>query len=763
MWRGAMMVGMASAVRLSTGSLDFSGGVDSNRVPTIASQSYPNGLKPNMLAWLENATVRGGGITPRRGFKKLARFPITGLMQEAQIYTPDAAFPYIMAQIAGRTFRCRVDTDNSIDEVTIPGDPNPADLDQAWMCQGEQFMVIQNGVNLPLFWDGATLRRSNGPEVSYGILAVAFNAPAIGSITSITLDDPYSGAPGQIFFIGSGRYQQVEPDSIATIQNNWGSAAGSIRPTPGTVIPAGTDFFKHLSAPPTLRTFTTLVDYITPAYLASIDVPVQLDQTFVGSILGTNYFRSPDPATQYAQIVTAIGYPPLGPNQIYVVNIDDVAGTPHSIGDTLHSQGELPAAEAMAYYMGRLWEGLGREYIAGDIVRGPSGTAQYGFRDSILKTTENTYLALGGTFIVPTNAGNIRAMSFPSNLDTALGEGQLLVFTRDQIYSVNVVPQRAAWATLSEPIQRVAQLNFGTTSDRSVVGANGDLFFQIPEGVGSLSQAIRYQGQWGNVPISSEEARAVDLNDRSLLRFGSGIVFDNRLYQTCLPFQTDCGVAHKGVLSLDFDTISTLLERLPPAWEGVLEGLDVLRLLKGNFGGRDRAFAIIRSTDGFIEVWELTSNELFDLNDSGEARITYVVETPSYTWDRLFTLKELDTMELWVDKVFGTVDFTVYMRPGQHPCWEYWHHWQICNPKNECELPNAPTPCNYPENPYQPCYKAMMTLPKPRTTCESCSGRPMNIDYSFQFKIVVHGYCRIRGLIVHAFERDRQPYDQITC
>ncbi len=734
-----------SAVRITTGSLSFEGGVDSNRVPTIASESYPTGLKPNMCAWLENATVRGGGISPRRGWKRLLEMPVTALFQECSMYEPDEGFPYIVAQIGGRTFAVRVDGDNSVQEITIPGDPNSATIDQSWMCQGEQFLVIQDGTALPLFYDGTSMRRSKGPGNVLGVVSVAFVVPAVGQVVNVTLTDPYAGQPGERIYINGKVYQQAEASSFITLKN-------VSSPFTGTVMPTGTRVFNGSTV-----NLVTTAPFTVPATGGSVNITVSPD--YAGAVPVNVAVQNDLP--QFT--ITAIGVAPPAPNHVLLVNITDTPGVNVPLLSVLNSVAELPTATCMDYYMGRLWSANGREYIAGDIVLGPSGTEQYGYRDAILKLTENEYLALGGAFVVPTNAGNIRALKHPTNLDTALGQGQLLVFTRKTIYSVNVTPTRAEWQTLSEPIQRVAQTNFGTTSDRSVVNVNGDLFYQSVDGVRSLTQAIRYFNQWGNVPISSEETRITDLNDRALLRFGSGIEFDNRLLQTCLPFQTDVGVCHKGLMPLDFDLISTLAERLPPAWEGVQQGLDILRVVTGDFGGLQRSFAFVRSALGKIELWELTQNLLEDRNLSGDARLTWVVETPSYTWDKLFKLKELDTLEMWVDKLSGTVDFTIYFRPDQHPCWEYWHHWQVCAARNECELPYAPVPCNYPQQPYRQLYKATMVMPKPPTTCGIGSGRPLNIGYSFQFRIVIHGFCRVRGLLVHGLERDKQPYLGITC
>jgi hypothetical protein len=596
------MAANGSVLRITTGQQDWSAGVDSDKTPTIASAQNPNGLKPNQLAWGNNITVRGGSISPRFGLQDLAAFAVgIGIHQESYMYQPRFAFPYIISQIAGRTFAIHVENDPvTIVEITIAGDPNPPNIEQAWMTQGEEFLIIQDGVSEPLVWDGNVLRRI--------------------------------------------------------------SAMG------GT--------------PPYLRT-----------------------------------------------------------------------------------------AESMVYYQGRIWEALGREYWAGDIVGNPaalgSGTAAYGGRDAILHMVENTFTSLGGSFTVPTTAGNIRALNYPANINNFLGQGPLLIFTRQQIYAADIPISRTDWVATNNNTGitvKVAQINFGTTSDRSVVHVNGDVFYQSVDGVRSLFTAVRNFGEWGDLPISVEEARAIQFNDRALLRFGSGITFDNRLLETALPFQTDVGVCHKGILPLNFDLVSTLAEKKPPAWEGILEGLDILRLVRGDFGGRERAFALARSSiTGGIVVYELTSYLLEDNNTTGNARITWSFETPSFSFGDPFALKELDTVEYWCDKISGDVEVAWQMRPDQHGCWEPWWKHKICAPRNNCEDCGVllPDEC-YPTQFYKQQYRATIVLPKPPTRCETSQHRPINLGYSFQFRVFVKGSMRIRGIMVHAFPKDKAPYASVT-
>lgn len=580
--------------RVAAGQLSFTAGIDSSRPTTIAGPNMPDGLPQNGLAWLNNATCRGGGITQRTGFRRVCKIrDSTHFYNGGWMYEQNTGIPYLIVCINGRFLRIRVDTDNSIDDITGPVVFPPLEPFYHF-AQGLEFMVTQAGdyVTLPAFWDGVTMRQSLGLNV------------------------PYPGVR------------------------------------------------------------------------------------------------------------------------------------------------ELPAAGPMVYYQGRIWYAYFREYTGGDIVKGPSGTAFYNQRDSILKVTENP-LAIGGDgFSVPTQAGNIRALQYAANNDKALGEGTLFIFTQQQVHALDVPITRADWISASSntpPLQRPVMRENGGVNDRSVVAVNSDLFFQsLDPAIRSLFTALRYFNQWGNRPISNNIDRALAFNDRSLMRYGaSGIEFDNYLFQTILPEQRPQGVVSRGIAVLDFNPISTLLETSPPAWAGLYDGLDVLQLFKGDFGGRKRAFAVVvsRDDDG-IELWELTNNLRFDNVDT---RVNWHVEFPAYTWGREFDLKQLDGGELWVDKIFGNVDMKFYYRQDANPCWQLWHAARFCTARTTCETVDNPV-C-YPDAPMREGGKFPVTLPvPPLPTCDFINRRPANIGHQFQVRVEIRGWCRIRGLILYALPVLKEPF-----
>lgn len=429
---------------------------------------------------------------------------------------------------------------------------------------------------------------------------------------------------------------------------------------------------------------------------------------------------------------------------------------------------ELPPAGPMVFYQQRIWYANGRIYTAGDISGDTaSGTAPWRFNDSILRVTENP-LAFGGDgFNVPTEAGVIRALAYTANLDTTLGQGPLYIFTRKQIYSLQVPATRSDWISATsnnQPLQTVAQINSGAVGEDGIVHVNGDLFYQgLEPSIRSLIVATRWYGQWGNVPISNNVNRALQFNDRSVLRRAPGIYFDNRMIEGVLPQQTDQGVICKGLLPLDFDLVSSLDERQPPAWEGMWEGIDVLKTFSGDFGGRDRCFAVVRSrTDASLDVYEISQFNQFDSNDFGpDNRIVWYAEFPALTWGSETDLKQLHGGEVWFDRVFGTCVIKAEYRPDAQTCWSFWDEQTFCSAKNCVE--NVDVPCGYPtSNKAGECYKFPMVLPEPRIDRSSCNKRPTNIGYQFQLKLTIKGFCRIRGFILYSEIKEKAMYDGLV-
>jgi hypothetical protein len=402
---------------------------------------------------------------------------------------------------------------------------------------------------------------------------------------------------------------------------------------------------------------------------------------------------------------------------------------------------EVPTGSAMAYGKGRLWVAIdkGKNFAAGDIVGGPSG---------VLKFTENTWLAGGGSFTVGSNVGKIRAMKFVMNLDTSLGQGPLLILCDRAIFSVNAPVDRQAWSTVTDPIQTFSLINFGATGSNSTVLVNGDLFFRATDGLRSFFIARRNFGTWGNTPISTEMLRTMGDDTPELLINSCAVVFDNRLLLTAVPQPGLNGVRHKCLVVLDFDLISTLQAKSPPVYDGIWTGIEVTSILAGQFAGRERCFAFAHDSLGKNTFWEITTT---GKEDNGSCPIRSRIEyrsLPFQSKDSGSGLKTLKGAEVWVTEFSDTVDFTLTYKPDQHPCWQDWATKQICVVSDQCDDTDPCLSTTAGSNLLG--YKTRLSFGMPADSNNPADERAMVTGFNFQPALEWVGYAVIGGLLVYA-------------
>jgi len=432
----------------------------------------------------------------------------------------------------------------------------------------------------------------------------------------------------------------------------------------------------------------------------------------------------------------------------FLIAQDDLSQAFIFDGATSWRSQDMPVGSVMAYGIGRLWIAIkGDAFVASDIVRSRnSGTAAYDYTDSILHFTENTFLAGGGAFSAP---GTIRAMAFMTTLDTSTGQGPLLVFTENAICSVNAPTIRALWEVITNPIVTYSLVSSGAAGFYSTLPTtNGDIFYRSLDGIRSFYYALREFGNWGNVPISSEVFNVVREDDQDLLLYTSGILFDNRLLMTSAARATNEGSMFKGIVALDFHTISRIGVKSPPVYDGVWTGIDVMWLFKVKFGRKERAFAAVRNADARNELWEITKDSKFDGSDG---RIKWRVVTRNLAFASAMESKRLEGMDVWVAEAVGQVDLTAKFRPDEYPCWNEWRRESVCVDYRQC----GDVDCNI--NPtYRPGYKTRIPFGQPMDTDDPNDNKPMRIGYEFQVLIEGEGYCELRKLRCKAIEIEEE-------
>lgn len=809
----------------------FEAGINSGVQPLL--------LPKNQLAFGTNCTVRGAFLTDRPKYLRLTlNFNGDAQLEErvtqrnfqgACFYKSDTGLASIIAAIGGGLFQFSiVGNAATVRDVSIPGDPNPPSQPIAWLWQSENYVIVNDGQSLPIFFDGNTSRRSYGPSMVLGQVNGDVTMPAIGANATIVLDAPYTGPIGVNIYIcdnvftvvgqspGASGYTAfltnvddtpgtLLPDnSQVIIPGNAGSSNvvglsntnitlgpycggcasdpehgvvsdhGTLYINPrnqnpgsfftayvngnriglngGTSTPSG---FQYIVSNPNAYSITIHVgDQIT---LSGSSTPPTPDVS-LGATIGTTLIPVPNQsvlahltqlysgaANQPVTIngkhwkISSAPQPPVTGNNLVVTNVNtDPALVPKILDNCLlTSIGELPAGRMGTYGMGRNWMSLidGRQFIAGDIVGGSSGSPAFNFRDAVLKVKENSYLAGGGTFRIPVAGEEIRFMRFTATLDASLGQGALQVGTQNALFSCNTPVDRTTWTSLTNPILTYSLITNGGQAQNSAINVNGDILFRSLDGLRSLILARRDFATWGNVPISREMERVLSKDDESLLIYGSAIVFQNRYLVTARPFQHSLGVGHSTLVAINFDPLSSLRGKEPSVYDPPWTGLNTLQLLVGQVLDVERAFSLCLNTvAGKIELWEIQKDGAAT-KDNVNIPVIWSAESGAlFNHVKGKTLMEpmrLVDGEIFIDDLIGRADIQVWYRPDSYPCWIPWHHFSIC-------ASTAPMS--------KPGYRTRLGLGEPDgRVCEKSNDRPFREFYWCQVRLVIQGHLRFLG------------------
>jgi hypothetical protein len=218
-------------------------------------QSFPLGINSDVdplllpktqLAFALNATFRGDFIRQRPAFQKMGFMGDvpgafnTGVFQDACRFSPSKGNEFIMLAIGGNLFQCKVNTDGTITalQVVLPDGLNAAIAQQPnWMWQAERWLIWNDGVNLPTFYDGNTARRSKGDSASFlASIISSFIVPPVGQTVNCQTALQYIG-PSQIPVLLSG----TNESATYTLESSFTSqtAAGRVPVTFAVVNQAG--------------------------------------------------------------------------------------------------------------------------------------------------------------------------------------------------------------------------------------------------------------------------------------------------------------------------------------------------------------------------------------------------------------------------------------------------------------------------------------------------------------------------------------------
>lgn len=180
--------------------VDGLGEFDAGMNAGLAPQLIPT----NQVSMATNMTFRGGYGTHRppvreitldfKGNAALEELCTRRTFQGACFYQPDTGPQALVASIGGHLMEFFPSGSvASVADVSVPNDFNSSTLSQSWLWQCERFIILNNGVNLPVFFDGTFSRRSNGDGGVLATIVGTFHAPAVGATIDVTVTALYTG------------------------------------------------------------------------------------------------------------------------------------------------------------------------------------------------------------------------------------------------------------------------------------------------------------------------------------------------------------------------------------------------------------------------------------------------------------------------------------------------------------------------------------------------------------------------------------------
>lgn len=409
---------------------------------------------------------------------------------------------------------------------------------------------------------------------------------------------------------------------------------------------------------------------------------------------------------------------------------------------------EVPVGTIMAYGMGRLVVAVNdnRELMFSDLYGSNEDSNDPGA--AVLSFTETTFLNEGGNAALNFSMGKIKALVFPSQQDTSTGDGELLVGAEGGMAHFHVSLPRDQWK--DSAFAQLSLVGVGVHGDRAVASVNGDVWFRGDDGWRSYRQARSEQSGWAHLPMSTNVRTWTENDTPEWLDYGSVIPFDNRLICTCTPQPNNWRVFHNGLLSLDFDVLSSFGEATRPAWDGHWTRMRTQQLVEGAFAGVQRAFAFGLEPEGDVGpgelalvIKEITRSDAQDGNDL----IPWELVTRSFDFDSPFNEKELFGGDLWVDEVKNDVTISLEYRPDQHPEWTTWQTLPVISPVGTAQ---AITPGGVPTLKHNFFPRRTIAKPENDVDSQSFTGRNMRRGFEFQVRLRGTGHCALRKLRLHA-------------
>lgn len=647
---------------------NFVGGVDTSKAPDLIQQGY--------ASFAVNTTFRGGKPTTRPAFHEFVLPEQENLewfrYKKHQGDTLYRFFPandeatdesYMISVRGGKVFRVDLRTGIITQLGSELNDPSR----RHYFQQVDKFLIIQNGVDVPLIYDGVTIRRARTQGTIYrpankNVSIVNSTGDAI-----VTTTDPHGLAVGDFVSI-AGPISQT----------------GYIRNYRVVDVPSATTY--QISVDVDLNDETDPDTSGTTFYPKEVPIGLYMEYT-----MGRLCVVSPDRKTiRIGDLIRSTPDTAAVDSVLWFTDEDFLAES--YIYSLPTSQGRIRAIRTIPD-LNDSATGQGNLFIAGDKgistlnlafprnewitkpiqkivltgVGGASHTGIIGYNgDLLFRDVEygiRSYRLAGNRFTKNPSQAPLSAEMNRLFLDDDIDK---LNFTCMEVFDNRLL----CTVTPVANFRRVRVTEIDSIGSTSTITLYDDVAFEVGDTIRTENTAL-------DTTPNNEFTITEVLAGNKIVVTGTNGASQPTPGGVVLSSKTGAEYYHRGLAVLDYTTISGSSGETYAAWEGLWTGLNIQSIVKAEVGNRPRCFVThYNELLDRNEIWEITRDTGADLPEGYDTENPLYpesyVELAAMDCEKPFNLKRLLGLDTFLGNMQSVVKVWVYYRSDGDPCWADW-------------------------------------------------------------------------------------------
>ena len=726
---------------LRDGFSDMVGGMDSSRAPDLISEKHASlGV---------NVSFRGGKPKTRPAFiqRELNDSEGKDLLEDGRFlggvayYSSEVGRTILVGVYSG--WLLSIDPISGDVAVLNPGDRN--DLTRKhYLLQAENYIVVQNGVDIPLIWDGTGMARRSRTGANNNVLGTQNTTIVnVGGVATVTTQTAHG--------LSDGDYVQVEGTNRAGYVGQF-------------YIYNVTEFTFDITVDSTLDDPTVFGD---TRYVPEIPV---------GLIMAYGQGRIFLSASNRVELIAG--------DIIY----GDEQG---SVGNILNWTENQYLAEGLAF---RLPANQGRIVAMAFPTFQDTSTGQgelfvfgeYGVSSYQVSAPRATISDLLTGAVVAAGWRDIQIQKIVLSGSGCTSQWSVVNFTNgDMLYrdlvgirsyrnargDLNSYGQTPISAELNRILETDVKTRLGNISathfdDRALITCSPRFdvrliritSYEVSDGKTTITLADDHQVQVGSL-VALDDIPGLNGTWEATAVTSTTIQLDTLPTEEVVigpeshVISDDNGaeIFHKGIAVLDFNSTSTVGGKSSAAWDGVWTGIDTQQIVSGFFDGQIRCFSFVYGGIGQNQIWEITADDGDDRPvDSDPVLIECQLETRTFDFGNEFDKKRLRRLDLWLSDLRGQLDMEIFYKMDGRSCWTPWPpNWSRCATVSSLILPETNQNVDgLLQN--RPQVRTQITQPMPPKICEETQGGFTNMGFEVQLRFVWSGKVTIDKAMIMA-------------